>query len=64
METTERIVEAYCRYVKGWATIDNTSGATYENAKLKLIAGEVHRVEEPKMYRDMPMMEMVDLFVL
>ena len=23
METTERIVEAYVRYVKGWATIPN-----------------------------------------
>ncbi|MFQ6093027.1 MAG: DUF4139 domain-containing protein [bacterium] len=30
----------------GWVSIDNKSGATYENAKLKLIAGEVHRVEE------------------
>ncbi len=29
----------------GWVTIDNTSGMTYENAKLKLVAGEVHRVE-------------------
>ena len=32
----------------GWVSIHNTSGATYENAKLKLIAGEVHRVEERK----------------
>ena len=23
METTERIVEAYVRYIKGWATIPN-----------------------------------------
>jgi len=23
METTEKIVEAYVRYVKGWATISN-----------------------------------------
>jgi len=23
METTEKIVEAYCRYIKGWATIPN-----------------------------------------
>jgi len=29
-----------------WVTIDNTSGASYKNAKLKLIAGEVHRVSE------------------
>lgn len=30
----------------GWVSIDNRSGATYSNAKLKLIAGDVHRVEE------------------
>lgn len=29
-----------------WVTITNNSGATYKNVKLKLIAGEVHRVEE------------------
>ncbi len=32
----------------GWVSIDNRSGATYENAKLKLIAGDVHLVEERK----------------
>ncbi|UCE20574.1 MAG: DUF4139 domain-containing protein [Gemmatimonadota bacterium] len=32
----------------GWVSIENTSGATYEDAKLKLIAGDVHRVEERK----------------
>ncbi len=32
--------------LSSWVTIDNTSGATYKNAKLKLVAGEVHRVEE------------------
>ncbi len=31
-----------------WVTIDNTSGATYEDAKLKLIAGEVHRAPAPR----------------
>jgi hypothetical protein len=30
----------------GWVSIDNRSGATYEEAKVKLIAGEVHRVQE------------------
>lgn len=29
-----------------WVTITNTSGASYKNARLKLIAGDVHRVEE------------------
>ncbi len=32
--------------LSGWVSIDNRSGATYSNAKLKLIAGDVHRVEE------------------
>ncbi len=30
----------------GWVTVDNRSGATYKNAKLKLLAGDVHRVQE------------------
>jgi hypothetical protein len=30
----------------GWVTIDNQSGASYKNAGLKLIAGDVHRVQE------------------
>ncbi|HET6370307.1 MAG TPA: DUF4139 domain-containing protein, partial [Nitrospiria bacterium] len=28
----------------GWVTLDNRSGATYRNAKLKLVAGDVNRV--------------------
>jgi hypothetical protein len=32
----------------GWVSIDNRSGATYEDAKVKLIAGEVHRVREER----------------
>jgi len=30
--------------VSGWVTLDNKSGATYKDARLKLVAGEVHRV--------------------
>jgi hypothetical protein len=30
----------------GWVSIDNRSGATYEDAKVKLIAGEVHQVTQ------------------
>ena len=30
----------------GWVTLTNQSGATYENAQLKLVAGEVQRVSE------------------
>lgn len=33
--------------LSAWVSIDNRSGATYPNAKLKLIAGEVHRVTPP-----------------
>ncbi len=29
----------------GWVTLDNKSGATYRNALLKLVAGDVHRVQ-------------------
>ena len=30
--------------VDGWVTLDNSSGASYKDAKLKLIAGDIHRV--------------------
>lgn len=33
----------------GWVTIENKSGATYNNASLKLVAGDVHRVTPPPM---------------
>lgn len=32
--------------VTGWVTIDNRSGATYTNAALKLVAGDVHRAPD------------------
>ncbi|MGB2698360.1 MAG: DUF4139 domain-containing protein [Candidatus Zixiibacteriota bacterium] len=32
--------------IAGWVSINNRSGATYKEAKMKLVAGEVHRVEE------------------
>jgi hypothetical protein len=35
----------------GWVSIDNQSGATYQDARLKLIAGEVHRVEDRRQMR-------------
>jgi hypothetical protein len=35
----------------GWVTIDNRSGATYQNALLKLVAGDIHRVQ-PEMQMD------------
>ncbi|MDH7485428.1 MAG: DUF4139 domain-containing protein [Anaerolineae bacterium] len=45
----------------GWVTLDNRSGATYRDAKLKLIAGDIHRApqvavaKEVMMYEVMPM---------
>lgn len=38
--------------ISGWVTIDNKSGATYKDAKLKLVAGDVHRVKDEFEYRD------------
>ncbi len=32
----------------GWVTIDNKSGATYGNAALKLVAGDVNRAQDPR----------------
>ena len=31
--------------LQGWVTVNNNSGATYTDAKLKLVAGDVHRAE-------------------
>ena len=32
--------------LSGWVTLTNTSGASYKNAKLQLVAGDVNRVQE------------------
>jgi hypothetical protein len=43
----------------GWVTLVNNSGAAYENAKLQLVAGEVHRTEAtpaPRLALQMDMM--------
>jgi hypothetical protein len=40
----------------GWVTIDNKSGATYANAALKLVAGDLNRARDPR--RDGRLMEM------
>lgn len=45
--------------LSGWVTLTNTSGATYQNAKLQLVAGDVNRVqEEMRPVRAMVRMEM------
>ena len=38
----------------GWVTIDNQSGATYKDATIQLVAGDVHRILPPQqVYRAM-----------
>lgn len=34
--------------LNGWVTLDNQSGATYQDAKLKLIAGDINVVTQPR----------------
>jgi len=33
--------------LQGWASVENRSGATYEDAKIKLVAGTIHRANQP-----------------
>jgi hypothetical protein len=37
----------------GWVTIDNRSGKAFENAKIKLMAGDVHKIQPPDAYAAM-----------
>ncbi len=36
--------------LSAWVTLNNMSGASYKDAKLKLIAGEVHRAQPPQQF--------------
>jgi len=36
--------------ISGWVTIDNKSGTTYRDAKIKLVAGDVNRVKDEVEY--------------
>ncbi len=38
--------------IEGWVTLSNYSGTTYNNAALKLVAGEVNRVRQEMDYMD------------
>jgi hypothetical protein len=33
--------------IQGWVSVNNAAGTTYKDARLKLVAGEVHRVAAP-----------------
>ena len=39
----------------GWVTVNNTSGTSYKNAKLQLVAGELHRVAQGQALDEMVM---------
>jgi len=34
-------------HLSGWSSIENNSGATFEDATLKLVAGDIHRAQVP-----------------
>ncbi len=34
--------------LSGWASVENRSGATYDDAKIKLVAGTIHRATPPR----------------
>ncbi len=38
--------------IKGWVTVENNAGTAYPDAKLKLVAGDINRVEAPQYYYD------------
>jgi len=42
--------------LSGWVTIENNSGVAYKKADVKLIAGDVRRIEEPQRRREMLVM--------
>lgn len=42
-----------------WVSVINRSGASFENARLKLIAGDVNRAEVPQRHREVMMRTMV-----
>ncbi len=39
--------------INSWVSIQNNSGVTFNNADLKLVAGDVHRAKEPRRYGGM-----------
>lgn len=41
----------------GWVTLDNRSGATYTDAKLKLVAGQINLAPQPSYGKEVAMME-------
>ncbi len=47
----------------GWVSIENNTGKTFEDAKIKLVAGDVNKVQEqPERYKARAVMAMADSF--
>jgi hypothetical protein len=46
--------------LSGWVTLTNTSGTSYNNAKLQLVAGDVNRVQEYALAREKKVGMMAD----
>ena len=49
--------------LSGWVTLTNTSGASYKNAKLQLVAGDVNRVQQNMRSMNMQMRGKVEMMV-
>jgi hypothetical protein len=47
--------------LNGWVTLNNTSGATFTDALVKLIAGDVNRLPEPQMRAEAMMFDSVGM---
>lgn len=45
--------------LNGWVTLNNTSGATFTDALVKLIAGDVNRLPQPQMRNEAVMYDMM-----
>jgi hypothetical protein len=45
--------------LQGWVTLVNQSGASYQNAELKLVAGDVNRAQHENAHRARPMKQSV-----
>jgi len=43
----------------GWITMDNQSGKAFENARIKLMAGDVNKIQQGQMYASMGAAEVV-----
>ncbi len=45
----------------GWVTLVNNSGTSYRNAELKLVAGDVNRVQPPRLARPTAAMKSIEM---